>query len=422
MTDDPSILTVGSEIDQVADSKNWDESYNIKGYDCVFLDLYSLAERLDDEKPDGNIQTPNDSSVMRAMAAGNQIYVLVPESNEISYSNRILPLDRIIPGQFSLVEESGKYVDLDSVAEDWEWYFNSHFNWNLRLGMDSEIFEVDRQRFSLNQSPIVQNKSEESIAWEFIYRIVVQTNTGSKLDELDGRVVFLPIIEGVSPSELIESLIEHEVGITLSADQKNNPEWTSDWSLPGEDDAKTQAEELKKEIERKQKTLETLEEEITEYDRYKTLLWGNERALEQLVPEVFEEVGFDVDGETPHGRDGMIHLDDRSFVMEVTGTTNDIRDKKYEQLLGWVADAEADYPKTRIDGLLVVNPRREEKPSERNPDEYLPPHLRQRLNRRDFKLLLTPTLYEMLEAYRASDIDTEDLRKSLLTDDLVIEI
>jgi len=423
MTDDPSILTVGSKVDQVADSSNWDESYNIKGYDCVFLDLYSLAKRLEDETLNGNIHAPNDSAVLKSMAAGNQIYILLPDSNRVSYGSRILPIDRLVPGNFSLVEESGKYVDLDSVIEKWEWYFNDHFKWNLRLGMGSEYFESGGETFSLHQTPIVQNKSGESVSWGFGYGSVVQTHGGSEIDEhFGGMVVFLPVKEGVSPGELTESLIENELGVTLSADQKNSPEWASDWSLPGESNAKTQANEIRKEIARKQETLAELEEEIRGYERYKTLLWGNEGTLEQLVPEVFRELGFKVDGETPHGKDGIIHLEDRSFVMEITGTINDISDDKYRQLLDWVGNAETDYPKTRIEGLLVVNPRREEEPNERNPDEYLPPHLRGRLNQRNFKLLLTPTLYEMLKAYRAEEITTEDVREALLTDNLRVDL
>jgi len=235
-------------------------------------------------------------------------------------------------------------------------------------------------------------------------------------------VVFLPVTERVTSSELIQSLIEYEVGVNITMDQKHSPEWTSNWSLPGENEARTEAKRLEEEIAQKKDRLASLEKELAEYQRYKTLLYGNEGPLEQLVPEVFNEMGFDVEGEEPHGPDGMIHLEDRSFVLEITGTTNDISDSKYEQLLGHIVDAEGEDQKTRFDGLLVVNPRREEKPSERNPDEYLPTHLRRRIKQRGFKILLTPILYEILEQYRAGETDTEEIREALLSADPVVEV
>jgi len=164
MTEEPTILTVGSEVKHIADFSKWDESYNIKGYEHVFLDFHSLAERLEDEDPDEKIHTSNNSAVMRAMTAGNQIFILLPDSNRINYGNEILPLDRIVPGDFSLVEETGKYVDLDSVASGWEWYFDRHFDWNLRLGVDSYLFKIDGEQLVLKDKSLIQNMSRESVA------------------------------------------------------------------------------------------------------------------------------------------------------------------------------------------------------------------------------------------------------------------
>jgi hypothetical protein len=68
----------------------------------------------------------------------------------------------------------------------------------------------------------------------------------------------------------------------------------------------------------------------------------------------------------------------------------------------------------------VVNPDRKTPPGNRNWDGFLPPHLRDFLNKRDFHVLLTPDLYHVLSDYRDGELDSEDIEELLLSDDLIL--
>ena len=423
---DVRVLCVGANVGVATKSVNWNEDYNVKDYDWIFLDYYSLDKQVGDSTISevfNNIVEPGQSDLFRAVVTGSKVIVLLPERNPIPRDKHYeIHISNHFPNDFKLIYEPGHSLNQDTVPPEWTWYFDNPFHWKMHIVGNSGTYEYGNEKFAYNYGQLAANTANESLASETLFHEIIETiaNRQNQTELLPGEISYIPVIKNWDPNELIKDILDEFTDLDTRIKTKDSPEWVDEKSLPEEDKTVSELGELreqKKEIEQK---IKQKNEELQEFDRYKALLWGNEDILEQLVPEVFREFGFVVEGEQPHGRDGMILLDDKRFVMEITGTTGGISDDKCRQLSTWVDDLELEDQEHDYHGLLVVNPDRRTRPSARDSDEYLPPHLRRFLEKRDFNVLLTSDLYHLLSKYRAGKLEFEDIRKVLTGEDLIL--
>jgi hypothetical protein len=417
---------VGTDVGVATKSVSWNEEYNVKDYDWIFLDYYSLDQQVGDSTISevfNGIVEPRQSDLFRAVATGSKVIVLLPERDPIPRDKHgQITINEHFPNDFALIDEAGRSLNQDSVPPEWKWYFDSPFNWKMYIGMSSETYKYGNEEFVYEYQELAANAANELLACKVLFHQIRETRTPrqNQTEDLPGEISYIPVIKNWGANELVKEILDEFTDLDTRIKTKDSPEWADEKSLPGEDETASELGELreqKREIEQK---IKEKNEELQEFDRYKALLWGNEDILEQLVPEIFREFGFEVEGEQPHGRDGMILLDDKRFVMEITGTTGGIKDDKCRQLSTWVDDLELEDQEHDYIGLLVVNPDRRTRPSDRNPDEYLPPHLRRFLEKRDFHVLLTPDLYHLLSKYRADKLESEDIRDILTGNGLVL--
>jgi len=423
---DLRVLCVGTDVGVATKSVKWNQEYNVKDYDWIFLDYYSLDKAVGDSTISdvlGAIQEPGQSDLFRTVATGSKVVVLLPERSSIPRDSRFdTSISTHFPNDFTLIDDSGRSLNQASVSSEWEWYFNSQFKWELHITRGSGKYEYAGKDFDYNYNPLAANKAAELLACEVEFSELPETAMGpqKQIDSLPGKINYIPVIKNWSPNDLIKEILDEFTELDTRIKSQDSPEWVDEKSLPGEEEAVSKLGDLRERNREIDQRIEQKNKELQEFDRYKALLWGNEDILEQLVPEVFREFGFEVEGEKPHSRDGMIHLNGKRFVMEITGTTGGISDDKCRQLSTWVDDLELEDQKHDYSGLLVVNPDRKTRPSERNPDEYLPTHLQNFLEKRDFHVLLTPDLYDLLSKYRSGELEYEDIRDLLTGDDLIL--
>lgn len=426
--DNHRVLCVGSDVGIATRSVTWTDGYNVKDYDWIFLDFYSLDQQVGDSTISdvlGRYSGPNKSDLFQAVKSGSKVIVLLPEREWIPVSeHKKLYIDRHFPNNFSLISESGRSLNEEDVDSGWEWYFDRPFKWNVLIDGGSHKFEHDNDQYYYQYEGLATNISDEYLACEVLFQRIVNSNRrgDTELKQLTGTVSYLPVIQNWNPSELIKEILDKFTDLDTRVKTEDFPEWAEEKSLPGEDEAASELNELREKKEKIEEKIERKNEELQEFDRYKSLLWGNEDILEQLVPEVFSEFGFNVEGEQPHGRDGMILLEDERFVMEITGTTGGISDNKCRQLSAWVDDLDLENPDHDYTGLLVVNPDRKTRPSDRNPDEFLPPHIRDYLDKRDFHVLLTPDLYDVLSRYRSDELHSDEIHNILSQENVLLQI
>lgn len=407
-------------------SINWNKKYNVKDYDWIFLDYYSLEQQVGDSTISETLDAilePGSGDIFRAVATGSKFVVLLPNSNGIPRDDRYrIDISDHFPNSFKLVSETGRSLNKDPTPPEWKWYFNSPFKWEMHISENPDSYKFDGEDFVHEYQRLAVNAADELLACKVHFHRLIETpgHRQHQTEPLPGAISFIPVINNWEPDELIKEVLDEFTDLDTRIKTKDSPEWVDEKSLPGEDETVSELGNLREEKRQIEQRIDQKNEELQEFDRYKALLWGNEDILEQLVPEIFREFGFEVEGEQPHGRDGMIFVDNKRFVMEITGTTGGISDDKCRQLSTWVDDLELEDQEHEYNGLLVVNPDRRTRPSDRDQDDYLPPHLRRFLGKRNFHVLLTSDLYNLLSKYRCGELESEDIRDILTGDDLIL--
>ncbi|MDZ7689447.1 MAG: hypothetical protein U5J64_12195 [Halobacteriales archaeon] len=434
-------LSIGENIDIVDESVEWDEERNIRDFKIAFANLRTINKISEKEGPAGNVIYPEETELYEHLSAGNYIFIILPEERKIG-KGVVLDAVNWIPFDLGMEEESGRSVQEESISEEWEWYFDGgNFTWNIC--MENIGREVLQERILDPESPGI--KHSEKIFYELdslamnrygkclagkirlgsvevkdINFIDMRNPQRSSPDYKDGKLYLLPLIEGYDYESLVEGILENLFGVSLS-NEKDTPGWTEEYTVPGEKEVERRLDEVDEMIRKLGLEREEKEVELGELRRYKGLLYGNEDFLEELVPEVLDEIGFDVEGEIPHGRDGAILLDDTMMVLEITGTKGGVSLKKCRQLNNWVDEyrySETENPKQECVGILIINPFREKKPDKRT--GYIDNNTERFMRDRNHKILTTPALFQLYTEYERGNISEQEVEELLTNNETVI--
>lgn len=425
MANDLRILSVGCDVAVASRSVSWTEEYNIKDYDRVFFDVHTLDNLVSDstisEKLGDHVYHPSLSNIYKAIANGTKIIIFVGERKNIPHDKHTyFSVNSLIPGGVNFVQESGRSVNKDSISQGWEWYFSGQFYWNIHFTNDVKDYSGGNTPAYANIESLVENGANEPLAGAIRY--LVKDSQSSALTNLPGYIILLPVIQDWETEDLIDRIIHQFTNIDTQVNTGDFPEWVENWRMSSEDELISEIDELKRRKSEIEDNIAEKKDQREEYDRYKVLLYGNAGALENLVPEIFAEMNFDVEGEDRHGKDGLVNIGDTSYVMEITGTKNAISDDKCRQLSTWVDEMEIENDSEKnYSGLLVANPHRLKPPQERELNDYLPPHLQDFLEKRGYHLLLTTDLYNIFSDYIDGKLERSDIVSKFDTDELVID-
>ena len=133
------------------------------------------------------------------------------------------------------------------------------------------------------------------------------------------------------------------------------------------------------------------------------------------------EVGLEVGGEIPGKRDGVIKLSDQWISLEIFGSVNGVKARKYRQLTDWVENVQVDHPDKDVEGLLVANTFAEDDPEERPPD-LLQGDPKRLMEQRGFHAISTIDIYRMICGYRNGDLMTRDIEEMFSDmDELILD-
>jgi hypothetical protein len=179
----------------------------------------------------------------------------------------------------------------------------------------------------------------------------------------EGRLIFVPPTEGVSPSyeasvlrEAIGNMVERPAFATV-------PDWLPGYPLPGEDELNDELVRLEERHGALTGKLAELRAQWEETTRYKRMLYTRGRfSFLPAVADGFDALGFDVETE-----DGMLRLrSDEGDALVVAAAADGARVDiaAYRQLLGAVDRAVTDGD-GRLKGILVVSGSRELDPKRR---------------------------------------------------------
>jgi len=131
-------------------------------------------------------------------------------------------------------------------------------------------------------------------------------------------------------------LLTCTIAFSRKTEEKQPPSWISAVTVPNEVNDLTKLAKLGREISELQNTFDTLNEKTQKETRIKKLLYEKDEALENVVKESFEELGFSC--KKKDDKDWMISAETGEGILEVTGSESTINIKKFRQLLNYLLD------------------------------------------------------------------------------------
>jgi hypothetical protein len=185
---------------------------------------------------------------------------------------------------------------------------------------------------------------------------------GTYLKVENGNLIFMPtLINGDSEdiesvdSNFITSLTKLIKELKSEAGDFELPSWSQAYSLPDEAKCRDEILQLENNLNILLNKISKEKESLAKIEEYKLLFTGTGKALEIMVKNLFEKLGFKVNEGLP-GRDDLIiqSQDGKIAVVEIKGVTKSAAEKHAAQLEKWVSEYYSmnDFmPK----GILIVN-------------------------------------------------------------------
>lgn len=452
------VLTKGDRAGVEDNHADWDEQENLKNNNIAFYDLLDLENRNHEYSYpwfdlDDAVYFPDRDDVVQFLFGGNDLVIRLPESEEIMLPGKNrdgeeewydCELFAWLPFYVTLNDEEvgGDLIEINEGFESWEPCFTDGFRWSVVIqgvgqrawykspkypdprprpvkpGESQQLVQRPESLASPNSSDYGPLVKEEAIAIENVGRSIASKVTLAAEDEdggmiqSEGSAYLIP----PHPSKQFDEFVQDILQNVFEVNVESAPEWVSEFPIVGE-------EQLREEVENLEEQLSEIECEVEKAEWYRQLLFANddddtEYVLEEPVREAFREVGLTVDGEKPGFRDGGIQVGARTLVLEITGRSRGVSIEKIQKLERHVDDAKKEGYGENLMGLLVYNPYRNEDPVSRplNTQNFL-----DELEKRDFRLITTYQVYEMVSQHKRGEIDIDDIVAKLKGDETIIE-
>jgi hypothetical protein len=465
------ILSIGSKLD-FADHVGWHENVNYKDYNIMFMNLRDLENRSGQffHPYFGDFTSVNFPTRKQVrsfvLEGGNDLIVVLPSSPEIELQgeNQSKPQSqqssqienvnsndstdrgleffscnvlRWLPVNVTVEAMSGESVSLPIETETpdyWDWYFDRNFGWNLTIQNIGQWSKMRERSMYTNPNTVVRSGSRNSEKHGPLYRLqTIARNASneciaarielfprrvdkSRLEEYNlqpGAIYLIPLKPQMAFSDFARQVLLNNYDL-LDEGVEHQPDWVRNYSLPEETRIRERISKLESE-------LNELNDQIEEPAKYKPLLYEIGNPLEDLVHETLSEVGLEVGGEIPGKRDGVIKLSDQWISLEIFGSVNGVKARKYRQLTDWVENVQVDHPDKDVEGLLVANTFAEDDPEERPPD-LLQGDPKRLMEQRGFHAISTIDIYRMICGYRNGDLMTRDIEEMFSDmDELILD-
>jgi CRISPR/Cas system-associated exonuclease Cas4 (RecB family) len=182
-----------------------------------------------------------------------------------------------------------------------------------------------------------------------------------------GAVIAIPqeLHEEVEAKVFVDALLDLVRAVRNDGGDFSQPDWAASFIVGAESVLKAAVDEAQREVTEALKRADEARGALDLLQRRKLLLTGTGKALEAVVHEAFEALGFAVDEGAP-GRTDRVgkHPDFGPVVIEVKGKSKSAAEKDSAQLEKWVA-AYLEEHEAKAKAILVVNAWREIRLDER---------------------------------------------------------
>lgn len=150
---------------------------------------------------------------------------------------------------------------------------------------------------------------------------------------------------------IIQSIRELDSNLTSDCEI---PSWISQYGLSNEAKEIIENHSISKKIEKLKEKQSKILSKLNDNFKYKKLLYSTGTELEEIVKEVFEEMGFELLKSRPNRSDVNLKIDDNYFVCEVKGLSKSATEKNASQLQKWETEFYEDF-EVHPKQILLVN-------------------------------------------------------------------
>lgn len=330
------------------DSFRFLSSQNLLEYDLIIIDSESLTAEI------------SEKGLKRIEEKFRELTVFVKQKN--------------VPIIF-ICSNDGEFKTFGSDAE-WLTIFQM-------LNLEIKVNELGGRKIEINNNSIFSAFLKKYHA-ELEYMVGFEKHPGTSIGYAKSKnisigfytadFVFVPTFGDnyqILDNEYLNDLYQACKKVRNSEEQIILPKWTEDYFLPNEKSQKEELERLKIELEGLKGKITDVENKIADHFPLKQLWTGTGDALENIVREVFRELGFSILPSAQQRDDIIMEREGKIVVVEIKGQTKSAAEKHAAQLEKWVStyySNEGVKPK----GLLVVNTYREVPLKERNQESF--PH------------------------------------------------
>ncbi len=407
---------------------------SLSGYDAVFVDPTSISRRWTSDiapSPDGirRIDPLRDRGFGRTLsswmdrrraeaedlllkAGGLLVCRLRTRGEPLEISSAGEPAERIdryswlpavslvdrqhqfsFPSNGRFVPRHGKDIVFEDSGSPFEAYlrqFEGHLTYDA---VYQDLLSTPIERFA---TVLARNRVGDAIALEIPFE--------------EGRLILLPSLVGVSPSQEAIALIEAIEKAVARPAFSSLPDWLPAYSVPGEEELVDELAGLRERHETLSAKIDEISERLANKTRAKRILHARGRfSLLPAAVDAFRSLGFDV-----QQMDDILEIrsDEGDALIVVTATTEDaIGLPPYRRLLREVdrSVTEGEGPRK---GILVVCASRELDPK-RRPTQFTPEVLRG-CQAHGFCLMTTYQLFKLVLRALKQRGDNPDLRRLVL--------
>lgn len=330
------VCVVGSTGHKHVTCVGWDDtdSINLVDFDCVIVVVETLLHRYNPSF--SRVRYP----LSRLLASGGRVIVLADKAKRLESQETTIYTNYIwSPVQISQHFESGDTIEirfntfpkLFSYFKRWQFYYEIPEHWRSQ-----ELYEAF-DKIAMQPNTLIQNRYGRALALQLSLK--------------SGLFILLPHIEDLEIRQQVNLVLEDLLG---KPQETLPPAWADNVPTP-------RTPEIQADIDSKRKLIEDFEAEILEHEKekaeiekFKKLLYGDGKELEEIFALCLEKLGGKVKAAKYSEEEFVLEHKGELYLVECKGVGKSIALGHVRQLSDYVLKFEEDEGKPGI-GILFGN-------------------------------------------------------------------
>lgn len=335
-------LIIGCKAFSGLDSAAWTDLAvpNIPDYDLVVVSVPHINEDFL-KAVEGDFLRDIRAALVQFIHSGGKLVVLAcnrftvkrPEKYPEYVSNTDwCPISYRTPQEAgrSIVWKSKRYASYLQKMAAWSFYLTIPSDC-LTRELTNFYGPTHETRYQVPFEPFLENRYRRVLAGECHVQVTRARTQSSDYhtsrvypdspDVTTGRVVLLPLVDGVSAEEALAEILREEVGYSATSPE---PDWARDIEMPYVADLRNQVSRAEAAIADEKRKIEQLNAQISDICSFRRLLYATGRELESIVRASFERLGAKVSPAKYSEEEFILEIDGQVFLVEVKGVAKSI--------------------------------------------------------------------------------------------------